>query len=162
MMRRVLALVVLAVAVAAGWIWALPAAPVTQPIAFNHARHQALACVVCHQGVESAARAGLPDGTLCAKCHATVPGRVATDQQWAAIARGQPVGWVRVTHVPDHVRFSHQRHTTLARLDCSSCHGDIGQRTSPPRIAPVSLMMNNCLACHTREGASDDCAGCHR
>ena len=85
-MRRVLALIVLTVAVAAAWIWALPAAPVTQPIAFNHARHQALSCAVCHQGVESAAHAGLPDGTLCAKCHTTAPGGVTTD----ALDRDRP------------------------------------------------------------------------
>ena len=161
-MRRVLSLVVLVLVVAVAWIWALPAAPVTQPIAFNHVRHQGLACAVCHQGVESAAHAGLPGGTLCAKCHATVPGHVTTDQKWSAIAHGQPVGWVRVTHVPDHVRFSHQRHVKLAALECSSCHGDIGRRTSPPGIAPVRLEMNTCLSCHKREGASEDCAGCHR
>jgi hypothetical protein len=161
-MRRVLALIVLTVGVASAWIWALPVAPVTQPIAFNHVRHQALSCVVCHQGVESAAHAGLPDGPLCAKCHATVPGGVTTEARWAQIARGEPVGWVRVTHLADHVRFSHQRHTVLGKLECSSCHGDIGQRPVPPRIAPVRLAMNECLACHTHEGASEDCAGCHR
>src|SRR5438067_13057832 len=102
-MRRGLFFIVLTVAVAGGWIWALPVAPVTQPIAFNHARHKELDCAVCHQGVESAARAGLPDGTVCAKCHATVPGGVTTDAHWGQIAHGAPVGWVRVTHLPDHV-----------------------------------------------------------
>jgi Cytochrome c7 and related cytochrome c/Class III cytochrome C family len=161
-MRRALSFIGFTLAVAVAWIWALPAIPAAQPIAFNHARHQALACAVCHQGVETAAHAGLPDGALCAKCHATAPGRVTTDKQWTAIARGQPIEWVRVTHVPDHVRFSHQRHTTLAGLSCSSCHGDIGQRIAPPGVAPVRLTMNTCLDCHKREGASADCAGCHR
>jgi hypothetical protein len=161
-MRRVLALIVLTVAVASAWIWALPAAQEAQPIAFNHARHQALACVVCHQGVESAAWAGLPDGTVCTKCHATAPGGVTTGARWAQIAHGESVGWVRVTHVPDHVRFSHRRHTVLARLECSSCHGDIGRRAVPPGVAPVRLAMNDCLTCHRHEGASEDCAGCHR
>jgi hypothetical protein len=160
--RRVLALCVLTLTVAAAWIWALPAAPVKQPIAFNHARHKALSCSVCHQGVESAAHAGLPEGTVCTKCHTTAPAGVTTDARWAQIARGEPVGWVRVTHLPDHVRFSHQRHTVLGTLECASCHADIGQRTAPPGVAPTRLVMSTCLSCHKHEGASEDCAGCHR
>lgn len=150
----------LTVAIAAGWVFLLPSRPDAQPLAFNHARHQALTCAGCHRGVENAARATLPGPEICAKCHASAPKGIDAGQ-WSNLQR-TAVNWVKVTRVPDHAMFSHQRHVTIARLDCSSCHGDIGQRTTPVGRPPIRLEMKTCLACHRREGASEDCAACHR
>jgi hypothetical protein len=144
--------------VAAGWVLVLPPSPVGQPIAFPHAKHQGVACTVCHRGAATAAHAGIPNAALCAKCHSTIPGRA----QAGAAQHDQPIAWVQVTHVPDHVMFSHRRHVTLAKLDCESCHGKVRERTTPFGVAPVRLEMKTCLACHSREGASEDCAACHR
>ncbi len=144
--------------VAVAWVVVLPPSPVGQPIAFPHAKHQGLACTVCHRGAATTARAGIPNAALCAKCHSTIPGRAATD----TAQRDQPIKWVQVTHVPDHVMFSHRRHVTLAKLDCESCHGKMRERMTPLGIAPVRLDMNTCLSCHRREGAAEDCAACHR
>lgn len=160
-MARPVILGATALAVAAGWILVLPAAAVTQPLAFNHAKHAAMACVTCHAGVETRARATLPSGATCAKCHAAAPASVG-QASWDAIQRPDPARWVPVTHLPDYAMFSHRRHVTLGRLACESCHADIGQRTTPPRRAPVLLTMDTCLSCHRREGISEDCAACHR
>ncbi|HWP99261.1 MAG TPA: cytochrome c3 family protein [Vicinamibacterales bacterium] len=160
-MRRAPIFVALALGVAIGWVLLLPAWPIAQPVAFNHARHGGLACAVCHRGVETSSRAGLPDGGVCAKCHATPP-RGEDPARWEEFLAPDGARWVRVTRVPDHVLFSHRRHVSLARLECSSCHGDIGRRVAPPARAPVRLDMSGCLSCHRREGASEDCAACHR
>ena len=148
------------VAVAAGWVLVLPSRPAAQPLAFNHAKHQALTCAGCHVGAESAEHATLPGADLCAKCHASAPKGVDAGT-WSGLQRGL-TGWVRVTRVPEHAMFSHRRHVALGRLDCSSCHGDVGRRTDPIGRVPMRLDMKTCRACHEQEGASEDCAACHR
>lgn len=160
-MVRTVLLAATALAVATGWVLVLPAASVTQPLAFNHAKHAAVACATCHSGAETSARATFPSGATCAKCHATAPASVG-QASWDAIQRQDPARWVPVTHLADHVMFSHRRHVTLGGLACESCHADIGRRAAPPSRAPVQLKMDACLTCHQREGASADCAACHR
>jgi hypothetical protein len=160
-LRRPWTLAALALAVALAWILALPSLPVVQPAVFNHARHRAVACATCHRGVETSARAGIPGVRDCLKCHATPPPGIAV-AEWPAPDRTREIAWVQVTRLPDHVMFSHRRHVVIGRLACPSCHADIGERTSPPGAAPVRVDMNACLSCHRHEGASEDCAGCHR
>lgn len=161
-MRHYVLPAVVTLTIAIAWILVLPEAPVAQPIAFNHARHDAIGCVVCHAGVSSGARAGIPQGDVCLRCHATAPSRGVTAASWNDIAAGHPIAWRQITQVPEHVRFSHRAHTGAGQLACASCHGDMQARTAPPARVPVRLVMNTCLACHIREGASEDCAGCHR
>ena len=151
-----------AVVVAVGWVIALPSAPLAQPIAFNHAKHASAGCVLCHQGAGAGVRAGIPQGDVCIRCHATAPASGVSELAWNDVTSGKRIAWRRVTRVPDHVAFSHRRHTGPGQLACVSCHGDMGQRTEPPGRAPVRLVMDTCLTCHKREGASEDCAGCHR
>lgn len=159
--RRYVGLALIAVAVATGRILLLPRPPVSQPITFNHARHAALACVVCHQGSESGAQAGIPSLDLCQKCHATAPSGIGA-AVWKEPAPPDAIRWVQLTRVPDHVMFSHRRHVALAGLDCTSCHGELATRTVPLGTAPIRLDMAACLSCHRRESASEDCAECHR
>jgi len=160
-MRRYLVFAGIALGVAVAWVAVLPSAPVAQPIAFSHSKHRPMACTVCHAGAETAVRAGIPQDALCLKCHATAPAARAA-ALWRDASQGASIPWKRVTHVPDHVFFSHRRHAGLAKLDCASCHADIGQSEAPPRRAPIRLDMNACIDCHRRERASQDCAACHR
>ena len=161
-MRSYLVFAGVVVGVAGGWLFLLPPAPIAQPLAFNHASHRTMACSVCHRGAETAARAAIPQGDICLKCHATAPKAAGAFAVWRDAGQGARIPWVRVARVPDHVYFSHRRHASLAKLDCASCHADVGQRTAPPGRAPVRLDMDACIACHSREGASQDCAACHR
>ena len=160
-MKRTLTYIALTVAVAAVWVVVLPPAPAAQPLSFDHSKHAAVSCSVCHRGATSSARAGIPQADLCSKCHATVPGGVRKET-WEAAARNGRFEWRRVSRVPEHVYFSHQRHAGAARLECASCHGTVGQSTAPPRRAPLRLDMDACLSCHEKEAASRDCAACHR
>ena len=161
-MRRYLLAVVVTLVTAVAWILVLPEAPVAQPIAFNHAKHAPVGCQICHAGVTEGARAGIPQGDLCTKCHAAAPLRGVSEAAWTEVASGRRIAWRQLTQIPDHVRFSHRRHTVAGQLACASCHGDMQARTAPLDRVPVRLTMNTCLACHRREGASEDCAGCHR
>ena len=161
-MQRYVLPTFVAVVVAIGWVFALPPLPMTQPIAFNHARHASASCVLCHQGAESGVRAGIPPADFCTRCHVTAPGHTVSDAGWSEVSAGKRIAWRRVTRLPDHVAFSHRRHTGSGQLACASCHGDMRLRTEPLSRAPVRLEMDTCLTCHKREGASEDCAGCHR
>ena len=161
-MRRYVLPALVAIVVAVGWLFALPPVALVQPIAFNHAKHATAGCVLCHAGAEAGARAGIAQADVCLRCHATAPARGVTEAAWSELSSGKQIAWKRVTRMPDHVAFSHRRHTGSAQLACASCHGDMRQRTAPPGRAPVRLVMDTCLACHKREGASEDCAGCHR
>ena len=159
-MARYIGAALVTVLAAAGVIFVLPPASVSQPIAFPHAKHQAIDCTVCHRGAAAAVRAGIPEITVCAKCHATAP--AGTAAVWDGAVARKSVGWVQVTHVPEHVYFSHRRHTSLGRLECASCHGDMRDRRTPPGTPQVQLVMTTCLSCHRHEGAAEDCAACHR
>jgi c(7)-type cytochrome triheme protein len=163
-MKQVLLFVATMLASAAIWWYVAPAVAVAQPLAFNHAKHTgALTCVACHSGVMTGAQATLPSGDICIKCHAAKPASVS-QASWQAIQQtaGQPPAWVPVTRLPQHVMFSHRRHVALGGLACESCHKDIGTSTAPPTRTPLRLEMKTCLACHQKEGANEDCAGCHR
>jgi hypothetical protein len=160
--RRYLLPVVVTLATAGAWILVLPEAPIAQPLAFNHAKHAAVGCTVCHPGASLGARAGIPQGDLCLKCHATAPAAGVPAGVWSDVIAGRPIAWRQATLLPEHVRFSHRRHTGAGGLACDSCHGDMRARTTPVDRAATRLVMNTCLSCHRREGASEDCAGCHR
>ncbi len=161
-MIRAAALTALVALVAVAWMALLPAAAVSQPLAFNHAKHGAVACDVCHRGARTGVEAGIPQVAMCQQCHATAPGGASTEV-WDEATRRGTLAWVKVTQLPRHVYFSHQRHTAIGGLECASCHGgELRARTTPPGAAPVRLDMTTCLSCHRREGASEDCTGCHR
>ncbi len=161
-MPRYVAFVGIVLLSGVGWITVLPSAPLGQPIAFSHAAHAKTACATCHRGAASAAHAGIPQGDTCLKCHATAPRARGAADAWPRIVKGDPIRWVRVTRLPEHVMFSHRRHVTLARLECASCHGDVARQTTPVSRPAKRLEMKTCLSCHRRENASEDCAACHR
>jgi len=162
MRRTALSASAVAILVAAAWIVLLPPRAVEQPIAFSHEAHAELACAaVCHSGAETGIRAGIPQIAVCRNCHVTAPGSL-DPVRWNQYLEGGGVPWIRVTHNPSHVYFSHARHVGLGDLDCVSCHGDIGTRASPPGYAPLRLTMETCLDCHTAKDADSDCASCHR
>ena len=140
-----------------------PSPGARQPIDFNHAKHSSMACRLCHTGIESRAKAGLPPASVCAKCHARSPGNDAPERAaWERIESNGDVGWISLLRVPAHVYFSHRTHVQTARLACRNCHGDMERASRPPGRAPVTLSMDGCLGCHEKQQASSDCAACHR
>ena len=138
-----------------------------QPIAFPHNVHAGqdrIDCQYCHFSAERSVDAGIPPVATCWGCHQVIRG--TTEQQQSEIAkvvgyweRQEPIEWVRVYKVPDHVTFPHMRHVA-AQVDCTECHGpvpDLGVIEEPAQ----RLSMGWCVSCHIERDASRDCAVCH-
>lgn len=138
---------------------------VTQPIAFNHAKHveNGVECFGCHESVRESAVAGKPKLETCMLCHETPLGPTAAEEtvrQYAA--RKEEIPWRRLFKMQDSVFFPHQAHVVGAEIECKTCHGTIGESVAPPTKPLIEFTMDNCIACHRSRGASIDCLACHR
>lgn len=146
-----------------------------QPIDFPHTTHVqelGLDCVFCHREVETSAQASIPAVALCMTCHQAVDG--SDEDAMAEIRKireayeeGDPIEWVRVHRVPDHVHFVHEAHIKyFSERDgveptavCSTCHGDVASMDKVRQVR--SLKMSDCVECHRDNGAPTDCTTCH-
>lgn len=156
------------VLVAAGIVYfyffapALAAGP-AQPIPFSHRLHVSIKeidCRFCHYGVERGPHAGLPSTTKCLYCHKhIIPEHPKILELKGYDERGEAVPWRKITWLPDHVYFSHQRHIRK-NVDCVECHGQI---ETMDRIKEAHrFKMGFCLECHQKRKASEDCWACHK
>ena len=89
----------------------------------------------------------------------------------------EPIEWIRVHRLPDHVRFVHSAHID-ANVPCATCHGDITEAGVVKQIN--ALNMGECMACHRdtqnqpassaapadhvifKDSAPLDCTTCHK
>ncbi len=154
------------VALLGGAAFVLFPAPVRQPIAFNHRIHlkdAGMACPDCHVHALDGVRATIPNVEVCASCHDKAQGKTAAEAAVVEhVKNGQPIPWRKVYVIPEHVYFSHRRHTTLAKIECETCHGRMIERTQPVARPLVPIAMSRCVDCHVEKGALNDCVGCHR
>ncbi len=58
----------------------------------------------------------------------------------------QPIEWVRIHNLPDHVYFNHSQHVAVAGLECQNCHGAVEEMEVLHQHAPLS--MGWCISCH--------------
>lgn len=137
-----------------------------QPINFSHIVHvqkNKMECQYCHWNVTKSHYAAVPDVQACMGCHKFVKG---SDPAFQAeikklegyFEKGEPIPWVKVHVMPDHVKFNHKRHVK-AGVSCQSCHGQVSEMPVVERTA--SMKMGWCVGCHREKGASIDCATCH-
>ena len=162
-----------ALAIAATAIAALSAAKVgryapDQPIAFPHNLHAGgtnkIPCMYCHYSADRSVDAGIPPVQVCAGCH--IPGgvpmlradRAGVKQLVTYWQNKQPIPWVRIHDLPDHVHFPHMRHIK-AGLNCQECHGEVQNMTKIEQVAP--LQMGWCVDCHKKRKVRVDCTVCH-
>ena len=112
-----------------------------QPIAYSHETHAGkleIECVYCHTGVLQSKSAMIPSANVCMNCHKAVSegpktGTVEIQKIYDAIGwdgsaytgEQDPIEWVKVHNLPDHVFFSHQQHYVVGNVDCIECHGDM-------------------------------------
>jgi hypothetical protein len=154
----------------------LPPAP-QQPIAFDHRVHagrMAIGCTACHVYAERGPVAGIPSMARCKGCHRFVKedrDDPVVDAQLQALGAQlkleAPIEWVRVHRLPDHVRFTHQRHV-LSGVACRECHGAVEEMQAVRQVSPLS--MGWCLECHRQKQAAKpvalarltDCTTCHK
>ena len=138
-----------------------------QPIAFPHTIHAGvnqIDCQYCHFSAERSVDAGMPPVGTCFGCHQLIGGTGARQQAeiqkvldyWA---RQEPIPWVRIYKVADHVHFPHLRHVA-AGVDCATCHGQVQEMTVIEKVNQP-LAMGWCVSCHVERAVSRDCAVCH-
>ncbi|MBI4950060.1 MAG: cytochrome c3 family protein [Deltaproteobacteria bacterium] len=139
-------------------------APV-QPINFSHKIHAGdnqIPCQYCHIYAERSRVSGVPNVKRCMGCHQIIKTDSPEIQKVASYwDKKEPIPWVKVYNLPDHVYFPHKRHVR-AGVDCKNCHGDVA---SMARIEKVSsLQMGWCLSCHTKREVKNgrDCWTCHK
>lgn len=148
-----------------------------QPVGFTHATHAGqleISCLFCHRNADKGANASVPAVQQCMFCHSVVTGETMDKQTEIAKVRaafqdGQPIDWLRVHRMPDHVRFVHEAHVrglnarysgiTIQQL-CSTCHGDVPNTVQVSQV--VRLKMGDCVACHRATNAPTDCITCHK
>ncbi len=134
-----------------------------QPIAFSHKIHagdNSIPCLFCHRLAARSTVAGIPAVADCRACHLFIkqdaPEIKKLMEYWDA---KQPIPWVRVYGVPDHVHFPHMMHIR-AGLACTACHGEVAQMSRVTRS--FKIRMGWCLGCHKQHKASIDCWTCHK
>ncbi len=139
----------------------------TQPIAFPHNIHAGqdqIDCQFCHFSAERSVDAGIPPVATCWGCHQNILGTVERQQAEIQRVRGywerqEPIPWVRIYKVADHVHFPHMRHIA-AQVDCVECHGNVREMTVIEEVNQT-LAMGWCVSCHVEREVSRDCAVCH-
>lgn len=134
----------------------------TQPINYNHQIHvekNKMECQYCHSGVSKSPFATVPSVELCMGCHKLAMTDKPEIKKLAEyFHKNEPVEWEPVNNLPEHVQFTHERHTK-AGVGCQMCHGQIQKMAVVEKGA--SLKMGFCVSCHRERGASIDCATCH-
>ncbi len=157
-----------------------------QPIWFSHAVHNCeneIDCEYCHHSARKGRHAGIPSTNVCMNCHKGIKkgsktGTEEINKIYAAIGFDpstgaykedhveDPIKWVKVHNLPDHVFFSHSQHVEVGGLDCRNCHGPVETFISG-RISPVeetnaqnipglielskpTLTMGWCIECHNK------------
>jgi mono/diheme cytochrome c family protein len=138
-----------------------------QPIKFSHKIHAGdneIACQYCHSSVEKSRHAGIPSVNICMNCHKGIqkgpqygeteiakiykaagfdPASGAYDQ-----SKQNPLKWIKVHNLPDHVYFNHSQHVVVGQVACATCHGDLKTMTVAEQKAP--LTMKWCIDCHRK------------
>ena len=169
-----------------------------QPIAYSHELHAGelgIDCKYCHNAVTKSKHATIPSVNVCMNCHKTVvEGR--SEDGTANIAKiheaagydadtrtytgeTDPIKWVKVHNLPDHVYFNHSQHVVTGGVDCKQCHGNMKKQTvakvmstedlnnvgvtdedydeNKVKFTKPTLTMGWCIECHRQ--SSVDIAG---
>ncbi|MGZ3901064.1 MAG: c-type cytochrome [Bacteroidia bacterium] len=138
-----------------------------QPIAFSHKLHAGdneIACQYCHNSVEKSRHAGIPTVNICMNCHKGITsGPQYGEKEIAKIyeasgfdpkagtydkSKENPITWIKVHNLPDHVYFNHSQHVVVGKIECGTCHGDVKSMTVAEQKAP--LTMKWCIECHRK------------
>lgn len=120
-----------------------------QPIPYSHALHVGelgMDCRYCHQNVETSSHATIPPASTCMNCHAAIKTESSHIQKIKeSFEKNQPIPWVKVHNLPDHVYFDHSAHVN-AGVSCVTCHGRVDKMEVVYQNEPLS--MSWCVDCH--------------
>jgi len=150
-----------------------------QPIDFNHEVHNKLVdngCESCHFFRPDGSYSGVPTLAQCVGCHEEVQGSDPEEAKFVNeyVKQKKEVPWLIYSKQPDCVFFSHSAHVKAGKMDCVTCHGNIGESKSlkpyeENRITGYSrdiwgkniagikshswdrMKMDDCAECHEKE-----------
>ncbi len=135
-----------------------------QPISFNHKKHheQGVECDTCHPFFKTQTFSGMPKIATCLECPKEPITQSPEEEKIRQFAKkGEEIPWKRLYGEPDHVFYSHRRHVVLGKLECKTCHGNIGESEKPPSKPWVNMTMGWCIDCHKKSKVTNDCLACH-
>jgi hypothetical protein len=161
-----------------------------QPVDFSHKIHAEKAgakCEDCHAFRDDGTYAGIPTLDKCAGCHAAAMGTTAEEKRFIDnyVTPNREPQWLSYARQPENVYFSHIAHVKLGQVKCAQCHGNEGGTAAsrPYKEDPISgysrdiwgqpvgriglrtaggMRMDDCVACHRRQGLEYSCLGCHK
>ena len=146
-----------------------------QPIYYSHKVHAGvnqINCQYCHSGTYQGKQATLPSVNVCMNCHTAINeykgdplvrenGEIVDGtaeikklykyagftegQPWDA-TKAQPIEWIRIHNLPDHVYFNHAQHVNAGQVACQQCHGEIQNMGEVKQFSDLS--MGWCVNCH--------------
>ena len=139
----------------------------TQPIPFSHELHAGtykVQCLYCHSSAERSAHSAVPSLNICMNCHLVVAtDKPAIQKLTEAYNNNEPVPWVKVHMLPDHVKFNHKAHVAKfgAPVACQKCHGPVESMETMFQYS--NLSMGFCVNCHRQpeNQAPVNCSTCH-
>ena len=146
-----------------------------QPIYYSHKVHAGtnqISCLYCHGGAQDSKHANIPSVNVCMNCHMAIKeykgdaifqengmqvNGTAEIQKLYKYAGwnpenkkydkpGQPIEWIRIHNLPDHVYFNHSQHVKVGKQVCQTCHGPIQEMPQVYQYAELS--MGWCINCH--------------
>lgn len=113
-----------------------------QPIAFSHKLHagdNGIPCLFCYRYAPRSPVAGIPTVATCRACHLYISPEAPEIKKLMVFWNNkQPISWVRVYGLPDHVYFPHMMHIR-AGLACTACHGEVASMTRITRSVDFKM-----------------------
>ncbi len=140
-----------------------------------HAGINQINCLYCHGSAWDSKVAGIPAVNICMNCHKAINEYVkgpklyteegeeingTAELQKLFTAAGfdpknptawkpenaQPIEWVKIHNLPDHVYFNHSQHIRAGKVQCQSCHGEITAMDEVKQFSELSMAW--CVNCH--------------
>lgn len=103
-------------------------------------------CRYCHASAEYAGFSNIPATETCMTCHHEILSNSPDIRPvWDSFYNDEPIEWVTVHDLPDHVYFNHSAHVN-AGMGCTECHGQVNEMPVVYRVE--NLTMGWCLQCH--------------
>jgi len=125
-----------------------------QPVKYSHKLHAGqynIDCQYCHTGVQESKSATIPSTNVCMNCHNYIQegpkyGSKEIKKVVESYENNEPIDWVRIHNLPDHVYFNHAQHVNVGNLECQECHGQVQNMEVVHQHA--KLEMGWCINCH--------------
>lgn len=140
-----------------------------------HAGINQINCLYCHGSAWESKTAGIPSVNICMNCHKAVTeyskgpklftaegkevdGTAEIAKLYKAAGfdpknpaawdptKANPIEWVKIHNLPDHVYFNHSQHVNAGTIQCQTCHGEITAMDEVKQVAELS--MGWCVNCH--------------